>query len=119
MRRAFWVSLAAFVLVIVLLPVRAGADRTGFDPASIYKVPLGDAPVSGPADAPVTIVAWSDYACQYCNYAAVHARPPRAALPPPASCAGCTARCRSTTTHTLTAEGRDIAAPGRRAGSGR
>jgi protein-disulfide isomerase len=66
MRRASWVSLAAFV--IALLPVRAGADRTGFDPASIYKVPLGDAPVSGPADAPVTIVAWSDYACQYCNY---------------------------------------------------
>jgi protein-disulfide isomerase len=70
MRRASWVSLAALV-VLVLPGARARADRPGFDPASIYKVPLGDAPVSGPADAPVTIVAWSDYACQYCNRAQI------------------------------------------------
>jgi protein-disulfide isomerase len=46
---------------------RAHADRLSFDPGTIYKVPRGDAPASGPADAPVTIVAWSDYACGFCN----------------------------------------------------
>ena len=67
-RAASWVSLA--VLAVLVLPgARARADRPGFDPAAIYKVPLGDAPVNGPSDAPVTIVAWSDYACQYCNRA--------------------------------------------------
>jgi protein-disulfide isomerase len=68
MRRAAWVSLVCLAAFAILLPsVRAAADRPGFDPASIYKVPLGDAPVSGPGDAPVTIVAWSDYACPYCG----------------------------------------------------
>jgi protein-disulfide isomerase len=66
MRRAPGVPLAAFAILLLSGP-RAEADRPGFDPASIYKVPLGDAPVSGARDAPVTIVAWSDYACQYCN----------------------------------------------------
>jgi protein-disulfide isomerase len=45
----------------------ARADRLGFDPATVYKVPRGDAPAHGPVGAPVTIVAWSDYACGYCN----------------------------------------------------
>src|SRR5258706_331579 len=45
----------------------AHAERRGFDPAAIYRVPLGGAPKWGPADAPVTIVVWSDYACGYCN----------------------------------------------------
>jgi protein-disulfide isomerase len=45
----------------------ARADRAGFDPATVYKVPRGEAPSTGPAEAPVTIVAWSDYLCQYCN----------------------------------------------------
>jgi protein-disulfide isomerase len=68
MRRAAWVSLISLAAFAILLPsVRARADRPGFDSASIYKVPLGDAPVSGPGDAPVTIVAWSDYACPYCD----------------------------------------------------
>ncbi len=46
-----------------------GGDSAGFDPKQIYKVPRGRSPAVGPADAPITIVAWSDYACGYCNRA--------------------------------------------------
>ena len=65
MRAALGVSLLS--LCLALGGTAARADRPGFDPAAIYKVPRGDAPSTGPADAPVTIVAWSDYLCQYCN----------------------------------------------------
>jgi len=55
------------VLGLVGSAATARADRLTFDPAAIYKVPRGQAPTTGAADAPVTIVAWSDYACGYCN----------------------------------------------------
>ncbi len=41
-------------------------EANGFEPTAVYKVPLGASPAEGPVDAPVTIVAWSDYACGYC-----------------------------------------------------
>jgi protein-disulfide isomerase len=54
------------LLVLVMVLGTAHAERLGFDPATVYKVPLGGSPVLGPADAPITIVAWSDFACGYC-----------------------------------------------------
>ena len=70
MRRASVVVLPAiftFTAIIALTGTPARADRLGFDPATVYKVPRGEAPAHGPTGAPVTIVAWSDYACGYCN----------------------------------------------------
>lgn len=61
--------LAAAVVVAVVVALAAApasAQRLGFDPASVYRVPLGDAPSDGPADAPVTIVEWSDHTCGFC-----------------------------------------------------
>lgn len=68
MRRAtpLVVSLA-FTAVTAVRGAPAHADRLSFDPATVYKVPRGEAPASGPTDAAVTIVAWSDYRCGYCN----------------------------------------------------
>ena len=56
----------ATVLAVGLGGATARADRLGFDPTAIYKVPLGTSPVVGPADAPITIVVWSDHACGFC-----------------------------------------------------
>jgi protein-disulfide isomerase len=42
-----------------------GAGRP--DPAETYKVDLGDAQTRGPDTALVTVVAWSDFQCPYCN----------------------------------------------------
>lgn len=55
------------VLAVVLCATSAQADRLSFDPKAVYKIPRGNAHADGPADAPITIVVWSDYACGYCN----------------------------------------------------
>jgi protein-disulfide isomerase len=55
-------------LIVAGFASAAAAERLSFDPAHVYKIPRGSgAPTEGPADAPLTIVVWSDYACGYCN----------------------------------------------------
>jgi protein-disulfide isomerase len=44
-----------------------GGGKGGSVPYERFFVELGDAPVRGPAGAPVTIVAFSDFECPYCE----------------------------------------------------
>ena len=60
------IRVAAAVLCAALFASSARAERLGFDPATVYKAPIGNSPAHGPADAPITIVYWSDHACGYC-----------------------------------------------------
>ena len=41
-------------------------ERTSLDEDMVYPVQIGDSPVRGAADAPITIVAFSDFQCPFC-----------------------------------------------------
>jgi protein-disulfide isomerase len=50
-------------------PAPAAAPDAPAGPEGKFDVHVGDAPVKGPASAPVTLVAWSDFQCPFCSRA--------------------------------------------------
>ena len=48
-------------------PPRTPPRTFGLDPNKLFSVKVGTSPVEGPANAKVTMIATSDYACPYCE----------------------------------------------------
>ncbi len=68
MRRAVLAALVVWCGVAHADAVtQTSPGSASFDAKTVYKIPRGNGPTEGPADAPITIVDWSDYACGYCN----------------------------------------------------
>jgi protein-disulfide isomerase len=55
-----------------------GSGERVEDPNAVYRVPVGDSPVLGAADALVTVVVFSDFQCPFCGRAEVTLRALRA-----------------------------------------
>jgi protein-disulfide isomerase len=49
-------------------PAAAPTRPTRPDPAQVYEVEIGDAPVRGDSDAKITIVEFADFQCPYCGH---------------------------------------------------